>query len=246
MELANLCELYRDSGFFGQPANGVTSLAFVVSGIVIAADSRRTGRRRLPYALLVVAVGAGSLVQHGPNPEWQAFAHDLPLATLLAYVAADAASDVLRREVSPAWWMAVPVAMIPIVAASATASSITQGALAAVAVGTNLLRAWRRPRLRRTLIGSMLILGAGALVGTIGDRTALCQPESLLQGHAFWHLMAALALWWLAPAIRQRKGADSATPTEPEAARLGRPDRSPAGQPARPETPPHRHRRPTE
>ncbi len=244
--LANLCELYRDSGFFGQPANGVTSLAFVVSGVAIAADRRRNGRRRLPYVLLVVAVGAGSLVQHGSNPDWQAYAHDLPLATLLAYVAADGASDVLRRNISPAWWLAVPAAMVPVVAASSDASSVTQGVLAAVAVGTNLLRAWRRPRRRTTLIGSMLILGTGALVGTIGDRTSLCQPDSLLQGHAFWHLMAALALWWLAPAIGRRDDPDVATPTEPVAGLLGRPDQSPAEQPARPETPPHPRPRPTE
>ena len=226
--MAKACELYRDSGFFGQPANGVTSLAFIVCGVAIAADSRRRGRRRLPYALLVIAVGAGSWVQHGPNPDWQAYAHDLPLATLLAYVAVDAASDILGREVSPAWWLTAPFAMIPIVAAGPAASSTTQGVLAAVAVGTNLLRAWRRPRLRRTLIGSMLILAAGSLIGTIGDRTSLCVPGSPLQGHAFWHVMAALALWWLAPAIRQRNGSDSATPTEREAARLERPDRSPA------------------
>jgi hypothetical protein len=143
VELANLCELYRDTGFFGQPANSVTSLAFVVSGAAIAADSKRVGRRRLTFALLVITVGAGSLVQHGPNPDWQAYAHDLPLATLLAYVAVDATSDLLRREVSPAWSLAVPVAMIPVVAARPAASSITQSVLATVAVGTNLLRAWR-------------------------------------------------------------------------------------------------------
>jgi hypothetical protein len=215
VELANACELYRDAGFFGQPANGVTSLALVACGVAIAVDRERGGRGRLPYALLVVAVGAGSLVQHGPNPDWQAYAHDLPLATLLAYVAVDAASDLRRRDVSPAWWLGVPVLMIPVVAAGPIASSVTQGALAGVAIGLNLLRARRRPRLRRTLIGSMLILGAGALVGTIGDRTSLCQPDSILQGHAFWHLMAALAIWSLAPAIGRR---DDSAATLPAAA----------------------------
>lgn len=242
--MANACELYRDSGLFGQPANSVTSLAFVVCGVAIAADWKRTCRRS-PYALLVIAVGAGSLVQHGPNPDWQAYAHDLPLATLLAYVAVDAASDVLRRDVSAAWWLAVPVAMIPIVAVGPTVSSITQGALGAVAVGFNLLRARRRPRLRSTLIGSMMVLGAGALVGTISDRTSLCQPSSLVQGHAFWHVMAALALWLLAPAIGRRVGSSAAMPAEPEARRLARPDLSRVGKPVRPTTPPLPDRRPT-
>lgn len=242
--MANACELYRETGFFGQPANSITSLAFVACGFAIAADRKRGLRRRLPLALLVIAVGAGSVVQHGPNPDWQAYAHDLPLATLLAYVAADAAADLLGREVSPAWWLGVPVAMLPVVAAGPTASSVTQGGIAAAAIGLNLLRARRRPRLRTALIGSTLILGAGALVGTIGDRTSLCQPGALLQGHAFWHLMAALALWWLAPAIGRR--GRSAMSTVPEGAHLVRPDRSPAARQARQETPLPHHRRPTE
>jgi hypothetical protein len=243
VELANACELYRDTGFFGQPANSVTSLAFVVCGVAIAADRKRGLHRRVPYTLLVIAVGAGSLVQHGPNPDWQAYAHDLPLATLLAYVAADAAADLLGREVSPAWWLGVPVAMLPVVAAGPTASSITQGGIAAVAIGLNLLRARRRPRLRRALIGSTLILGVGALVGTIGDRTSLCQPGVLLQGHAFWHLMAALALWWLAPAIGRRQS--PVMSTVPEDVHLVRPDRFRAARPAHQAIPPPRHRRPT-
>lgn len=241
--MANACELYRDAGFFGQPANSLTSLAFVVSGVAIAA-SRRPGRhRRLPFAVLVIAVGAGSLVQHGPNPDWQAYAHDLPLATLLAYVAVDAAADLLGRKVSPAWWLTVPVAMLPVVAAGPTASSVGQGGIAVAAIGLNLLRARRRPELRGTLIGSVIILGVGALVGTIGDRTSICRPEVFLQGHAFWHLMAALALWRLAPVIARRRS--SATSTGPEGSPLARPDRSLAVRQARPEThPPHR-RRPT-
>lgn len=241
--MANACELYRDTGFFGQPANSVTSLAFVVCGVAIAADRKRGLRRRVPYALLVIAVGAGSLVQHGPNPDWQAYAHDLPLATLLAYVAADAAADLLGSKVSPGWWLGVPVAMVPVVAAGPTTSSITQGAIAAVAIGLNLIRARRRPRLRRALLGSTLILGAGALVGTIGDRTSLCQPGVLLQGHAFWHLMAALALWWLTPAIGRRQS--SAMSTVPEDVHLVRPDRSRAARPAHQAIPPPHHRRPT-
>jgi hypothetical protein len=250
VELANACELYRDAGFLGQPANGVTSLAFVVCGVAIAADRRRN--RPLAYPLLVAAVGAGSFVQHGPNPDWQAYAHDLPLATLLAYVAADAAADLAGRRLPaqwpaqwpawwpaqwPAWWLAVPVVMVPVVAAGPTASSAAQGTLAAAAIALNLLRARRRPRLRKTVIGAMLILGAGSLLGTLGDRTSLCQPDSLVQGHALWHLLAALALWQLAPAIGSRGDTEATTPARPEAERLRRPSRSRAEPPARPATP---------
>lgn len=204
------CERFGD-GFLGQPANAVTSLAFVVAGLAVLL---RRGGRRWTYAGLVAAVGIGSLVQHGPHPAWQAYAHDLPLAGLLAFLAADAAADLAggrRRH----WWLPVPVLMVPVVWAGPLASTVVQGLLAAAAIGLNLLRVawpgperrprpwhtWHRPGLRRSLLPALAVLAAGALAGSLTDRTELCRPESLLQGHAAWHLLAAVALWWLAPAV---------------------------------------------
>lgn len=200
MELAQTCERYGE-GFFGQPVNSVTSLAFVLAGVAIL--SRGDPRHRT-FAGLVAAVGVGSLVQHGPHPDWQAYAHDLPLGALLAYVAVDAASDLAKRRLSPAWWLVPAAGMIPAVALGPTVSTVTQGVFATAAIGLNLLRAKARPRLRRRLLTSLTVLAAGSAAGTLGDRTALCEPESLFQGHAIWHLLAAAALWHLAPAIGDR------------------------------------------
>ncbi|MFC0447338.1 hypothetical protein [Rhodococcus jostii] len=200
MMLANACELYRDAGFIGQPAAAVTSLAFVVAGLAVVAR-RPHGAPTVTYGLLVVAVGAGSLVAHGPNPSWQAYAHDIPIATLLAYIAVDAASDRFGRRLSPGWWLVVPLVMVPTVAAGSSASTIVQGMLAAVAAGLGLERARVRPQLRRTTIVAALLLASGALLGTVGDRTSICRPSSVLQGHALWHVLAAAGLWRLAPTI---------------------------------------------
>jgi hypothetical protein len=202
MDVAGTCELYADS-FWGQPVTGVTSLAFVVSGAAILAG-RRGREGRVPYALLVIGIGVGSFIQHGPNPSWQAWAHDVPLAGTLAFVAGDAASDVTGRRLAPLWWIVPTAAVVPIAWLGPEASMATQSALAAAAIGLNLHRARIRPRLRRVLLTSLGILGTGALIGTLGDRTSLCRPDSLLQGHAAWHILAALALWWLAPAIGSR------------------------------------------
>ncbi|MFC9840540.1 hypothetical protein ACFVKB_43285 [Rhodococcus sp. NPDC127530] len=200
MILANACELYRDAGFIGQPAAAVSSLAFVIAGLAVVAR-RPHGAPTVTYGLLVVAVGAGSLVAHGPNPPWQAYAHDIPIATLLAYIAVDAASDRFGRRLSRGWWLVVPVVMIPAVAAGPTTSTIVQAILAAVSVGFGLERARVRPQLRRTTIVAALLLASGALLGTVGDGTSICQPSSVLQGHALWHVLAAAGLWWLAPTI---------------------------------------------
>ena len=198
--LANACELYRDAGFVRQPAAAVTSLAFVVAGLAVVAR-RRHGAPTVTYGLLVAAVGVGSLVQHGPNPPWQAYAHDTPIATLLAYIAVDAASDRFGRRLSPGWWVVVPLVMVPTVAAGSTASTSVQAMLAAGAVGLGVERARVRPQLRRASIVAALLLVSGAVLGTIGDRTSICRPSSVLQGHALWHVLAAAGLWRLAPTI---------------------------------------------
>ncbi|MCQ4117828.1 hypothetical protein [Rhodococcus tibetensis] len=209
MMLANACELYRDAGLVGQPAAAVTSLAFVVAGLAVVAR-RRHGAPTVIFGLLVVAVGAGSLVQHGPNPPWQAYAHDMPIATLLSYVAVEAASDRFGRRLSPGWWLVVPLVMVPTVAAGSTASTIVQAMLATVAVGLSLERARVRPQLRRATVVAAVLLASGALLGAIGDQTSICRPNSVLQGHALWHVLAAAGLWRLASTIGA--SADTVTP----------------------------------
>lgn len=195
--VALACERFRD-GWFGQPANSVTSLAFVAAGAAVLAYP---GRRRWAYGLLVGSVGAGSWIQHGPHPPWQAYAHDLPLATLLAFVAADSAADLTGRTGLRWCWLATPALIVPAVAAGPVVSSVTQGLLGAVAIGLGLLRARRRPAQRRILLTALGLLAAGSLAGTLTDRTWLCQPDSPVQGHALWHLLAAAALWRLTPVV---------------------------------------------
>jgi hypothetical protein len=203
------CEQFRD-GLIGQPAGTLTALVLVAAGLLILAGRRPAAAPvRWTYGLLVVAVGVGSVVQHGPHPPWQGYAHDLPLAAVLGFVAADAAADLTGRRAIGYWWPVPTAALVPVVAIGPVAASLAQGGLAAVAIGLSLRRAQVRPGLRRPLLVALAILAAGALAGTLGERTGLCRPDSLVQGHAAWHLLAAVALWRLAPAVGQRDRVES-------------------------------------
>jgi len=212
MELAAVCEQYR-VGFLGQPASAVTSVAFVVAGAgILVARSRGVARcatsvrdRQMVFALLVAGNGVGSFIQHGPHPPWQAYAHDLPLTAVLAFVATDAVSDLTGRELSHGWWLVPSVAMVPVVASGPRASTFVQAAMAAAAIGLNLLRTRRHPALRRTVTAALVTAAVGAVIGTLTERTSLCHSDSLIQGHALWHVLAAAALWRLAPAIGARR-----------------------------------------
>ena len=205
VELLAACEHYR-AGFLGQPVSAVTSAAFVVAsaGILVTrprstiACAERARHQQTVFALLVAGIGVGSFIQHGPHPDWQVYAHDLPLAGVLAFAAADAASDLIGRELSPTWWLVPSAAMVPIVAAGSRASTIAQAILAIAAIGLNVLRARRRPVLRKPVTMALLAAAVGAVTSSVMDRPALCRPESVVQGHGVWHVLASAALWLLA------------------------------------------------
>jgi hypothetical protein len=209
MDVAAACERPR-AGFLEQPASAVTSAAFVVAAVAIlvagrriSADPVRRGRQQI-FAVLTAGIGVGSFIQHGPHPAWQAYAHDLPLASVLVFVATDAVSDLSERELSQAWWVLPSVAMVPVVAAGPAAATLAQVVLGSGAIGLSLGRAYRRPAIRRRLFAALTAAAAGAVAGAVTDRTALCRAGSPFQGHAVWHVLAAAALWLFAPALGAR------------------------------------------
>ena len=77
-------------GLLAQPANTLSSLAYVLSGVVLLwrALAGRPSARLAPvvYAVTVIGVGIGSAAYHGPMPAWGRFAHDLSIAAVLAFV----------------------------------------------------------------------------------------------------------------------------------------------------------------
>ena len=145
--------------------------------------------------MLVAGVGVGSVIQHGPDPAWSDVAHDLPLLATLAFIAADAAADLTGRSRVWWWWVAPTAALMPLVVAAPRPGDLAQVVLAAVAIGLTVLRGWRRPPLRRAVGWSLALLAVGGIVGTLSRPNGpLCDPESILQGHGAWHILAAAGL----------------------------------------------------
>lgn len=83
------CERLRD-GWLAQPVNALTSAAFVAMGILVAARALAGRRTASPaaawFALLLGAIGAGSLAFHGPQPAGARVLHDVPIALTAAFV----------------------------------------------------------------------------------------------------------------------------------------------------------------
>ena len=80
------CEGLR-AGWLAQPANAVSSVAYVVVGLWLLGRwrSRPPGSRRgvlLAGAAGLGAVGIGSVAYHGPQPDWAHLAHEVSVAAL--------------------------------------------------------------------------------------------------------------------------------------------------------------------
>ncbi|MBY5163778.1 hypothetical protein [Salsipaludibacter albus] len=165
-------------GFLGQPVNALTSLAFVVAGLVVLVRTRRAW-----LAAALVSTGVGSVLSHGPMPPGSAWAHDVSLTWLLV-VAGASGTPVERWSTWPA------LAAIGLAVAVVPTAAVPLAVVAAVgALGAIL---WR-DRSPRTL-AALALLATGAAVGRLAAAGVLCDPDSLLQGHGVWHLAAATAV----------------------------------------------------
>ena len=170
------------TGFFGQPINALTTLAFVVAGVIVIAQ-----RRDMPWiGIGLIATGLGSFLFHGPMPPGNEWAHDVTLAWLVTLVAGwenrwEKLSRLPALAVIGALFAVVPVLADPfavVMTVIAVISILRHGASSAVA--------------------PMSLLGTVAVFGRLGATGGpLCDPGAIFQPHAVWHLGAAIAVaWW--------------------------------------------------
>jgi len=171
------------AGFLGQPVNTLTTLAFVVAGVVLI--GLRPDRRWVGIGL--VATGVGSFLFHGPMPPGSEWAHDVTLAWLIAIVAGIGSRWERLTRLPALVVLAVAFAVFPILA----------DPVAIVMTGLALLTVLRGDR-SRSVLAPLLLLATVAVYGRLGATGGpLCDPESVLQPHGVWHVGSALAVsWW--------------------------------------------------
>jgi hypothetical protein len=200
------CEAIRD-GFLRQPANAISSLAFLFAAAWIAWRASKVRSERAELLVLAAIVGAngiGSFGFHGPFGDSFRWFHDLSALSVPLFVAVHDAGLVrgtaIRRRLTG---VAVGVVTIGALLAAWPALLVPLGFVGSAAAALGELAAFRagyRPRpghaTRVQLAAWAVVLGALVLAGLaflLGRSTSpWCRPESLLQAHAAWHLLVAL------------------------------------------------------
>jgi hypothetical protein len=171
------------AGFLGQPVNALTTVGFMVVGLVVM--MRRRDMAWIGIGL--VATGVGSFLFHGPMPPGNEWAHDVTLAWLVTMVGGWGTRWERFTRLPTLLALGVIMALFPAIA-DPLAVALTLVALFSIL---------RRDHTAATL-APMALLGAVAVFGRLGATGGpLCDPESLFQPHGVWHLGAATAVgWW--------------------------------------------------
>ena len=212
---AGFCEAAR-AGWVKQPANTWSNAGFVVAGLSVAWHARRpdrlgAGLGRHPglataYAALVVLLGPASAAMHATQSALGGHLDMLSMYLVASFAASYAlmrlrraghgffgvvfAACLLGCEVIGLWGREIPVVM--------HAGNIAFGVLLLTAVALEVVML-RRGVVHADLRPGLLAVGSLAVAFAIWNltKTELCDPDSLIQGHAVWHLLGAVSAYFL-------------------------------------------------
>ena len=199
-----------------QPANAVSSLAFVVVGVFVlvsAARMRARGqaaiRNRMNseiaypalFAFALGVVGIGSFAFHARLTFYTQFADVFGMYLIATFILI---YNLERfRRVKPIVLIAGYLALNAVLATSLYfIPSLRRYVFAGVIIGALLLDGLYRRKNKLTADTGQLLTAIGLLtlgfIIWIADITRIvCSPHSWLQGHAIWHLLGAAASWYV-------------------------------------------------
>jgi hypothetical protein len=189
-------------GLLAQPVNAVSSLAYVVVGVIVlysvlrSEDEERTVRS--VFGSLLIATGIGSLLFHGPQGPASRVIHDSTFILTVLFIALTNLAGLFGLSRRVQWAVFSLTAALTIVTLGLTPSSTNLLAGASVVlliVGDAL--GHRAGAIRMRWWAASVTAMAMAMVLFIVGRTGgpLCDSASLFQGHALWHVLSAGALW---------------------------------------------------
>ena len=194
------CERLR-VGWLAQPANAVSSLAYVAAGLWLLWRAGRPGVNRgmlLGAGVATILIGVGSVAYHGPQPGWARTVHDGSIVWLGLVVIGHNFWLLARTNVRRVALAAAPaLAAFPVLPSTGSAPRLPGGLVVAVVlvVGAVLAHPTTTPAAlaawRRSAVWMALALAAYA-AGRTGS--ALCRPGVLWQPHAAWHVVSAAGL----------------------------------------------------
>lgn len=194
------CEYFHD-GWLLQPVNAISSLAFSVAGFAVVAWARRTEGHeralRMVFGGAMVATGVGSFLFHGFDSAVAQFLHDVTFLVTIWILAVINVTEMQQRSRRIGWGIVGTGAGVFSLALliGPQITNLLTVVVSAALIGADIVL--HRRGMARTMwywpALTAMVLAIAAFV--LGRSTGpLCDPDSILQGHAAWHVLAAIAV----------------------------------------------------
>jgi len=203
---ANFCEAARNT-FVRQPANTFSNAGFVIAGLLIAWHARNPSglSRQMSTAIacLVVLLGPGSAAMHATQSELGGHLDMTSMYLVSAFALAYAlmrshgtpfvpvfVAGVAFGEIAGLWDADLPVVTY--------AGNVAFGLMliAAIVLEVRIRRRGEKSANAAYAIASLAALVIAFIIWN-ASKTWLCDPHSLIQGHAIWHLLGAVSAYFL-------------------------------------------------
>ena len=201
-------------GVIRQPANTISSLAFVAVALIVLIRSRvETGSERAQhlarhlaphlarrFAIAVAVVGAGSAFFHASLTFWGQTADVLGMYLVATFLLL--ASIVRRVPLSARaqrdWYLGGNLALVALLVWQPALRRYAFAALIVAVLWSEFRNYTRGIRVMSTapLITAVSLLAFGFAIWTLDLTHRLCNPASVWQGHALWHVCGAASAWF--------------------------------------------------
>ncbi len=201
------CELPRAGALIVQPANSWSSYGYAFAGFLMIILARRPDGRTAfhpvaagMFGVTAIFVGLGSVLLHATLTLWGQFFDVTGMYFTSGFMLVSALAcwrGLSGRQAVLLYVLIVGLLLILLY----TMPEVRRWLFAVILMASIVLELGFACRLRRGVKLSYYLIGMLAkaiafAIWNLDQHGIVCAPNSLFQGHAVWHLLGAMALWF--------------------------------------------------
>ena len=200
------CETPRLGALILQPANSWSSYGYVFAGLLmILLAAGRDWVTAMPrgaatlFGVAAIAVGLGSVMLHATLTLWGQFFDVLGMYLVASFMLVSALSRWLRipDRMAAGLYVVLCCALVAVLIAEPEVRRwlFAVELVLAIVVEMGFARPYRAGARVRYYVLGIAAKAVAFAIWNLDQHGIVCAPASLLQGHAAWHLLGAVAIW---------------------------------------------------
>ncbi len=193
------CEAVNDT-FPVQPINSFSSFSFVLVGVIIFIKEilkhNKPSKIYKTFAFITVFIGVASFLYHATLNFWAQFLDLISMFLLAAFIIAfnlDKSKKVTfwQTFILTSFTTSSLILFFPSVGRILFALLLSAGAI------LEIRNQFVRKRFSSRFLKALFFIGVASLIWMLDRYSVACNPYSIIQGHAIWHIICSLAAYYL-------------------------------------------------